>query len=207
MTALAVNNAKRYSRNMENAGSSLLDSSTFSFAAYFWSALQAKPLRSSGGNCLTVRSSWFAGMGPGPKRALARVWAAEAQRSLPLPRKNYILFLSLQICYNERCILGRQKTIKVLHCGCGKTGGQFFTGGPKMQAGHGKKNPQLVETADGDTVDNRFCGPKNRLSGNGKLFCLPVCSPAAGDAGPFFKDGQGVFPLFLPGLSQPYPPG
>ena len=65
MTALAVNNAKRYSRIMENAGSSLLDSSTFSFAAYFWSTLQVKPMLSTGGSCLKVRSSLFARRGPG----------------------------------------------------------------------------------------------------------------------------------------------
>ena len=65
MTALAVNNAKRYSRNMENAGSSLLDSSTFSFAAYFWSTLQVKPMLSTGRSCLKVRSSLFARRGPG----------------------------------------------------------------------------------------------------------------------------------------------
>ena len=62
-------------------------------------------------------------------------------------------------------ILDAQKTIKVLHRGGGKAGGQILSKAVKTQAGRGKKNPQTVESADGDTVDNRFWGPKNRRRG------------------------------------------
>ena len=119
----------------------------------------------------------------------------------PPPRKICILCESLQICYNKLWYFGCQKTIKVLHRGGGKAGGQILSGASKTQAGREKKNPQSVESADGDTVDNRFWAPKNPAAEPKKLADRPEAPWHAGGGRRFSAGRGGVFPI----PSQGYP--
>ena len=98
-------------------------------------------------------------------------------------------------------ILNAQKTIKVLHRGGGKPGGQILSSASKTQAGRGKKNPQSVESADGDTVDNRFWAPKNPAAEPKKLADRPEAPWHAGGGRRFSAGRGGVFPI----PSQGYP--
>ena len=97
MTALAVNNAQRYSRISKSPSLSLLKAGIFCVAAYFWSTCQVKPMLSTGGNCLKVHPCWFAHRDSKGMKSLWRRFGPRRPNGTPSLRQIFVyLCLSTQ---------------------------------------------------------------------------------------------------------------